>query len=369
MSFDILPIKRIINSFIEKLETYIETKGLNNLFLSKLLKNINRTEYRKESPRITLAFLTLFSLFATLWFISVTSSSIYNTISHIFFNIIDNLYTNFLQPQSVQGLHVMTTQTTHGFLGKINTVINYLNQIFIIIGLLSVIIFNWASNREYNFNREYRIISVINLSLLFAAITIPFFADELNVSRIYHLTLLTLAPFCIIGALTVLLLMKKILIINWTTKKINKASYGLISVFIVIFFLYQSSFVYQTTEGSSYSIAIDKNIDSAIFNDPEVLSAQWFSKHKLNNPFYSDFYGGFILISITGKDPVYMDPQNMLITNNSYVYLRKFNIENKRWYISYKEKAVLTDYYINTTDVTRFKSLIYSNGNSQIYFS
>lgn len=367
--YDVIPIKRITNSYIQKLETYFDNRGIKNRFTSFFFKNINRTEYKKESPRVTLAFIILVSVFATLWFISVTSSSIYNTITHIFFNIIDNLYTNFFQSQSVQGLHVMTTKTTHGFLGKINTVINYLNQIFIIIGLISVIIFNWASNRAYNFNREYRIISVINLSLLFAAITIPFFADELNMSRIYHLTLLTLAPFCIIGAMYVLMFLRKVLRIDWTTKKSIKISYGIIALFLVIFFLYQSSFVYQTTEGSSYSIAIDKNIDSAVYNNQEVIGADWFSKYKVINPFYSDYYGGFLLVSITGRDPIYMDPQHMLITNNSYAYLRKFNIENKSWYISYKEKAVLTDYYINITDVIRYKSLVYSNGNSQIYFS
>jgi uncharacterized membrane protein len=365
--YDFLPIKRIINGSLQKIENFAENKKINNRFTFHLSKLTNRTEKKSEPPRITLAFILLFFVFATLWFVMVTSSSIYNTITHIFYNIVGNIYTNFLQSDSSQGLHTMTTKTTHGILGKINTVVNYLNQLFIIIGVLSVLIFNWASNRKYNFNREYRILSVLNLFLLFASIAIPFFADELNISRIYHLTLLTLAPFCIIGILTSFMLISKILRMNWTKKSI-KISYGIISVFLVIFFLYQSSFIYQTALGSSYSIAVDKNLDSAVFNNQEALSADWLSTYKLNHPFYADYFGGFILVSILGKDPVYMDPQHMLIASNSYIYLRKFNIENKTWFIGYKSKAIRANYNINTTDVVINKSLVYSNGNSQIYF-
>jgi len=370
--FDVLPIKRKSYNFMQKLEIYIENKIPFSLHFFRHTNQTKSTDDQTESTdgssRITLAFLFLFSVFAMLWFILTTSSSIFNTITHIFFNIIGNISTNFLKPESVQGLHTLTIKTTHGFLGKINTVINYLNQIFIIIGVLSVLLLNWAYNRAYNFNREYRILSVINLFLLFASITIPFFADQLNISRIYHLTLITLAPFCIIGVLTIFMLISKILRMSWTRKSV-RISLSIFSVFLVLFFLYQSSFIYQTFEGSSYSISVDKNLDSAVFNNQEALGATWFSKYKLNSTFYADYYGGFLLVSILGQDPVYMDPQHMLITNNSYAYLRNFNIENKTWFISYKDKAVLTDYYINTTDVVTYKSLIYSNGNSQIYYN
>ena len=137
--------------------------------------------------------------------------------------------------------------------------------------------------RELKFEREYVAFSMINLAILFAAVSVPFFASSLNMTRLYHITLIFLAPFCVIGGITVLRAMSRIARVAWTNKSV-RSSLKVLSLYFLIFMLYQTGFVYGVAEGNFYSISLNTTMDTPRFNDQEVLGAKWLTEVR----------GGFI---------------------------------------------------------------------------
>ena len=335
----------------------------------------------KVDRTISSTFVLLFVTFTLTWYMYVSSSSAFNTIVHIGDHIASSIYTDFLNPEAVEGLKMMLAEPAPGLLHEVNRVICYLNQIFIIIGCI-VLLLKYV---ELKFEKEYGAFSMINLAILFASISVPFFASSLNMDRVYHITLIFLAPFCIIGGITVFRVLSRIVRVSWTDKSV-RISLKVLSVYFVIFMLYQSGFVFQVTEGQSGSISIgqeeikeygDANEKAGFYNiyiqEQDVFSVMWLSNNRDRDyRIYSDVSPASqksgVLVSTGG---IYhtkicsLTNTTSEIPTNSYVYLRYLNIiENIRAYKTQKETGTY-----NTSEIFHLienKHKIYSNGGSEI---
>jgi uncharacterized membrane protein len=249
----------------------------------------NPVSTNAENRTISSTFGLLFIIFTLTWYMHVSSSSAFNAIVGIGDHIASSIVTDFLNPETVQGLKMMTTQPAPGLLHEVCRIIHYLNQIFIILGCITLLL----KYRELKFEREYTAFSMINLAILFAAVSVPFFASSLNMTRVYHITLIFLAPFCVIGGITVLKLMSKILRVSWTNKNV-RSSLKVLSVYFVIFLLYNTGFVWAVTgdvyAGSislrqewvkQYGDAIDKiNLYAICVPEQDIFGVKWISKNR-----------------------------------------------------------------------------------------
>jgi uncharacterized membrane protein len=121
----------------------------------------------KVDRTISSTFVLVFVTFTLTWYMYVSSSSAFNSIVHIGDHIASSIYTDFLNPEAVQGLGMMLSQPAPGLLHEVHRVINYLNQIFIIIGCI-VLLLKYV---ELKFEKEYGAFSMINLAILFASIS------------------------------------------------------------------------------------------------------------------------------------------------------------------------------------------------------
>ena len=324
---------------------------------------------------ISTVFVSLFVVFALSWYMYVSSSSAFNTIVHIGDHVASSIYTDFLNPEAAEGLEMMLAKPQPGLLHEVNRVINYLNQIFIIIGGIVLLL----KYRELKFETGYAAFSMINLGILFASISLPFFASSLNMNRVYHITLIFLAPFCVIGGITVLRMLSRFVKVSWTDQRV-RTSLKVLSVYFVIFMLYSSGFVYEVAEGHSGSISLSQEwikeygdtrdkagLYAAYYPNQDIFGVKWTSRNRNNESrIYADLWHRSLVFTSYGMMPdEYVLTNTTKVKESSYIYL---GYPNVRYGFMYGPSGFQ---YWNVTDISPLldeSSRIYSNGGAQVYY-
>ncbi len=121
---------------------------------------------------------------------------------------------------------------------------NALLTVFIAIGIVALLL----KKTHFRFDREYIIFSVIALAFLAALIVVPGLANVLNMTRFYHILLMFLAPFCIIGMWTS---------VQFVFKHEKTILVALVIVAVLVpYFLFQTNFVYEVAKTESWSIPL-----------------------------------------------------------------------------------------------------------------
>ena len=122
-------------------------------------------------------------------------SSIFNTIVNIGNKIVKNIFEDLINTETNQGLNIIISSTRTGLLGYFNKAIHLTTQFFISVGLI-ISLSKWSDSK---FKREYLAFSIPFFGLSIAGILVPYFASTINTSRLYGISLLILAPFCVVG--------------------------------------------------------------------------------------------------------------------------------------------------------------------------
>lgn len=249
------------------------------------------------------------------------------------------------------------------------TVIRYLNfdiVFFTLTGLFTAIIY-FNKNK---FQKEFLVFSILAASMLIAGIMIPTFETSFNITRIYEITFIFLAVFCVIGALKVIGFIYYAL----KKKKIEfDKSIKIFSIFLTIFLFFNAGFVSVLFNQSVPLHLNGKGISSdyhPLFDQQEVTGAMWLSENRVSTKIFADIYGVFVFFR-------YIAVPNEIATNNgvsvisnydnstSYIFLRKLN----RDYVLLIHFGTKRDrVYENMSGEISPKNEIYDNGNSWIYY-
>jgi uncharacterized membrane protein len=350
-------IQRLWNNLYSKFSKYKNNVSASNLFASIA-----------ENRTISTTFVLLFITFTLTWYMYVSSSSTFNTVVNIGNHIMSNIFTDFLNPETAEGLRIVMGQGKQleaPPLQMVHNTILYTNQIFIIVGTIALLL----KHREMKFEREYSAFAIINLGLCLAAISIPFFATALNMGRLYHLTLLFLAPICVIGGITVLRMMCKVVRVTWTNKSV-RTSLKLLFVYFVIFLLFQAQFVREVTEPTSGTMTLDETI-KWYYTDYELSGVKWLGGVKGNTSIYADYNRWLLLHSRIEWEQINIFPFNINQTpRGPYIYLGTKNIMEHNVTLIHRDPvydahSVIEN--INTEDVIDGRNKIYANGGSEIY--
>ena len=333
-------------------------------FSRKSEKPAGNPVHSKVDRTISSTFVLLFITFTLTWYMYVSSSSAFDTIVYIGDHIASSIYADFLNPEATEGLRMMLAQPQPGLLHEVYRIINYLNQLFIIIGGIVLLL----KHREMKFEREYGAFSVVNLAVCFGGVTLPFFASSLAMARVYHITLFFLAPFCVIGGISVFRALSKIVRVAWTNGSV-RISLKALSVYFVIFMLYQTGFVYGVAEGHFCSISLNSTMDYPRFNDQEVLGAEWLYGVKSNNPIYADEYRRLLVGSFEWGQVRTLTFDVDQIQDDSYIYFGSLSIEKKEiMVVDVKSARRITREYINSSQIVDDRNKIYNNGGAQVYY-
>jgi uncharacterized membrane protein len=304
-------------------------------------------------------FLTLFLLFILMWYFYTSDSSILQSIISIGQSIIDNI-SSFMNPGTTQGLNlVVQTQVTS--LKNIHKYLYLLSEFLIFIGVLAL----FLGKDGMKFKDEYKALSISTLIILVAGIVLPLFSSQMNTTRLYHIALIILAPFCILGIIKIVETLKTIFRINFSRKNLLRA----ISIFLIIFLFFDTGLTYQILDpAQTTSIALNPSYDFPKFNQKEVTAGKWLSRTKYDYPVYADKNRASVLRSITLpvlEIPYYFD----LVYDQTYIFLGERNVEkNKVLVYNMEGSNIITDEkYVSPLDILQGRSRIYDNGGAEIY--
>ena len=333
-------------------------------FLIILAGTISAIHYVLDNKKVSYTilnknYLLIFIVFLLAWFMYVSSSSIFNVGVNIGDNILSSI-TDLFNPITSQGMAIV--QGNFPLLQSIERYMYLISQGLITVGIIALLL-----NKLGNFNQEYKSFSLAAFIILVAGIVLPFFASTMNTDRIYHMCLLLLSPFFVIG----FLMMVKILVRSKKSLSENqiKKSLYVLSIFLMIFFLLTSSFAYQLTDQPKVGrFALDNNVDFASFNTQEMATAEWLkSVNDPNIKIYGDSNKAWVLGSITGRSndlTMCNFVNNRLVVGNSYIFISSFDTNNKEVSITERYGSSYIDYYL-------FNSLskIQDSGNSSVLIS
>ncbi len=353
-------------------------------------KSIQFERYFGSSRLITSTRLLFFVVIALFWYMSTSSGTVFERYVHIGQNIIADFSSSFLNPESSQGLTALLTHPKPGILHTLNAVVNYGNQIFIIIGLAFVIL----KRKEWAFNQEYVVFAALSLIVIFSGVFIPFLTLRVDMQRLYHIALIFLAPICVIGGLE---------IFSWIGRSLKNISFlinirinskanavSLLGIYFVIFFLFETGVIWQLTERYLGSVSLSQeNIKllgnsqqksyfySSVTPEQDVQSAKWLVTNMFpGNGIYATYndaqvhpltsYGMTLFSSVSALSPT-ID----VLPDNSYVYLQYLNVvENIGTTFNSSSLSGMTIRVFKISDISHLfaiKDKIYSNGGSEIY--
>lgn len=185
--------------------------------------------------------------------------------------------------------------------GKIFRILQYLTQFLLIAGCFRLLI----SPHGLRFRGIHIALSVISAGMLAACIILPGFAGILNATRWYHISLITLAPFAVIGAESLFMLASFILRrkelqhplmdFNGTVRPYLAC---LALVVLVPYFIFTSGVVFELTGqqdlnkvDSPYSIALSSHrLDiMGVFNLRDSAAVTWIAgEGDKDTPVYAD---------------------------------------------------------------------------------
>jgi uncharacterized membrane protein len=341
---------------VQKLRTKMRLLPRNN----KPAASPNKAKIQIGSQMTTLAFVILFIVFSQAWFIYTSSGSVFEIATSDIQVIASNVFTDFLNPFAPTGLGVLTAATSSP-LHDVNKYLYLITELLVVVGIIALL----AKRTGMKFEREYSFFALGCLFMLIATLIVPFVAGPLNTSRMFQISLIFLAPFAVIGGLTIARTSSRVADRALMQKREN----GLLkafAVFLGIFLLFNTGFVFQILGQPSAAVPLNGTMDAPRFSDREVYGASWLNNEKTSKPAYADTYRGLLLETMFL--PSVRDlPSNGTLAAGSYVYLGTLNVmEDKLAQVRFGSVAVT--YYLNVQNFTAARSKVYDNGGSEIYY-
>lgn len=357
------------------------------LKINSLSNNITILDEKKRIFRLN--FVLLFVIITLGWYIYVSSSSIFNTITSISNLIITNIIENFLDPNYSESMSTALSGTT-SILYQILKFLNIITMFFITIGVIALSM-KTISNKVYffiknifvniKFNDEYLTLSYLNFIFLIGALVIPYLSGNLGTMRIIHLSMIFLAPFCIIGYMVCISIFKKLIKFPYINGKEIHCLKPL-SLFFTVFLLFNSGLIHEVlNDNNPCSISLSNQKEylemSSIFYEEEIYGAEFLKNRIDDSKVYSDIFGRQLLRAyIWPKERITLFKENTNETScdDAYVYFRKLNVNGKLMILSNKnERTSERPYSLIRIENSTFNNKIsnygkiYTNGGSEIY--
>ncbi|MGV9141460.1 MAG: DUF2206 domain-containing protein, partial [Promethearchaeota archaeon] len=327
--------------------------------------------FSSKNEAIGLNYVTLFVVLALGWYLYVSGSSSFNAIVDIGDHIFCSLQEGILNPEYSEALSkVIEGSAIESPLHRFTKTLHHVTQFFIIVGVLKLVLPRKCSHQ---FNKDYMIFTSLFLLVNFVILAIPY--TRFGTTRLYHLSLFFLAPFCVIGGVEV------VKAINKTAKKILSKNvvkpYKFLSILFAVFLLFNSGFVYEIAGDEPISISLNNTFDFPLFTSSEIMGVRWVEGHVDDPIYYADWYGWVLTTKYAPKHSQWC---NIAHNNTDYlppgevfIFLRSKNVQEGVWVdkkftpsIPYKQIYKLNEtVFYKETIITSNK--IYSSKLSDIY--
>jgi uncharacterized membrane protein len=200
---------------------------------------------------------------------------------------------------------------------RIDLMVQYLIQFFIVVGVLTL----WRLRKLVN--GEFLSYASVGLILVVSGVVLPYFSSSLNESRIYQFSLIFLAPACVLGGEIVFRNLSYVISAlrqrSWhVTLPSSNGSLTFASCFIILFLLFNTGFINEISGAPPNAFALGMNRIRGSNNPTLVLflygvylpeqdyaGARWFSSNTLQNQTVCmDSVSSSFLLAYSGVAPV-----------------------------------------------------------------
>lgn len=319
---------------------------------------ITATVYLKRpSFNLQLSMVIFFFVAMFVWYIYASGAVVFESFMSFTGWISDQLG-DFFNPAS-RGTTVLAglgLAESPSFLNTISRGFAYLTEIFIVIGVIALV----TKKIQFRFGYDYIVFSVVTVVFLVILTIIPGLANALSMTRFYHILLMILAPFCVVGM--------------WKTaeyfpKRRRQLFFtSLVIGVLVPYFMFQTNFVYEVAGSESWSIPLSGYRMNptqlygsfGFLESYSVHGATWVSRYvpyEYNLVADNGMYTAMPAYGLIYRG--YMEP----LSNET-------NLEQGQFvYLSY----ISINYEPQTSNGTiprllNQTSIVYSNGGSEVYY-
>ena len=317
---------------------------------------------KRPSFNLQLSMIIFFFVAMFVWYIYTSGAVVFQSFMTFTANISAQLG-DFFNPAS-RGATVLTGLGLTESPSLLNTVSRgfaYLTEIFIVLGVIAL----FTKKSPFRFERDYIVFSVLAVALLVMLTLVPGLANALSMTRFYHILLMILAPFCVVGMwMTAGYLSKH-------RKQMQQVVFVVLVIGIIVpYFLFQTNFTYEVAGTTSWSVPLSGYRMNPVqlygyygyIETWSVHGAEWISKYVPyeNNTLVAD---NSLFTALPAYGHIYRGYM-MELTNTTHLKPGQFAFLS---YISINyEPDVSNGTYPAALNQT---SIVYSNGNSEVYYN
>jgi uncharacterized membrane protein len=248
-----------------------------------------------------------------------------------------------------------------------------LGLLLIIVGLVALAL----RGCRFTFDQEFAALALASLAILMTAAAIPLLAAVINTTRLYHISTLLLAPFCVTGALLVAGVPGRLGAKRRETTGVRLA-YKLVAALFVVMLLFSTGLVYEVTRQDPTSFFLNDAIDAPSFNAREVAGAQWLYAVKGSDtstagwPVYADAYRGLLWTSLDFNHSLEGISSPAAKTPLAgYVFLGTFNLLTGTSAQLYNARSFLNGtlvYHASLAGIADTRNRVFDDGGAVVYY-
>ena len=350
--------------------------GLSYLFIILSLIGYMFLVYlNKKSEIFCPRTIFLFIMCAIGWSIYISSGSIFDTVGNLFVTVYHGI--SYLQTSAVS----LVTKGTSSFSGNLIRLSYYSSIFLILIGFMQSLIAykNSKTRSEIQFSKEYISFSFASIcSLIVFLITS---ATGMNIYRIFHISMIFLSLYCILGGLSLIDFIGKA-IKNIVPTFHTTNNFKLLSIFLALFMLLNIGFVQEMLNDYPTSVSLSQeslkkggaNSSMLLYRYyipiQDVYGSMWLSKNRnATMDIYADETAARFVLTSYGMMPnqkYLFNEENENDYFNSYIYFRYPNVI---YNLISKKDSDMYDYesISELSSITNHKYIIYSSGYNTVY--
>lgn len=341
-----------------------------------------------EADAIGGTAVMLYVALALTWYMSTSGSIAFEGYVYVGRDIVANMVSSLLSPESSHGLALLLTQPKSGLLHGLNAVVNYLNQIFIVVGVALVVL----KARHLRLEKAFAVFAVLSLAIAAAGVVVPFLTLRVDMQRLYHIALIFLAPLCVGGGMAVFALAGRAARAVWPGTApawSDGAVMRVLAVYFAVFFLFESGAVWQITEDYAGSVSLSQGVieasedartrgyfRSSVTPGHDVAGARWLAEHMTPGEVWATYSDAQVhpltsygMVPRASVPP--LERESGRVPEGDYVYLQYLNVVDgigTSFDTSRLPGTELSTYdMVDVMPLLASKGKVYTNGGSEVY--
>jgi Predicted membrane protein len=182
----------------------------------------------------------------------------------------------------------------------------------------------FVDRRRMGVDREYLAFAVSSGLLALLIVALPVLQTTWNVSRLHHLTLIILAPFCVLGIMALFRLPGLIKKTDKTSCPHERKAYVVASVFLVLLLLFNTGFMSALAREPMLSPSLFHEDLPLFVHGGDLAGAKWLGTASRQDSVYADYYSLSILLaySNTSIEKIQSLTPKTKITTESEIFVR-----------------------------------------------